>query len=131
MKRAAGHRGVSDRRGSGGSRRYQGKIFGKEESDELTIGLQARLQQKQQDVLLYVIAHAERHGTGLDSKTGSITPMDRPWYPCDNTAVTANRTCTCRYAWNPSQTAEVDEKRGLGAVCVRSFSCSPGECSDP
>lgn len=35
-----------------GSRRYQWKIFGKEESDETTVGRQARLHSKKQGVVL-------------------------------------------------------------------------------
>ena len=61
-----------------GSRRYQRKIFGKEESDEITVGRQARLHPKKQDVVLYVTSHAERDVTVLDSKTGSVTPVYRP-----------------------------------------------------
>jgi hypothetical protein len=54
------------------------KICGKEDSDEITVGRQARLYLKKQDVLLYGTSHADRHVTVLDSKTGSITPIDRP-----------------------------------------------------
>ena len=63
------------RRGSG---RYQRKIFGKGDSDELTVGHQARLYLKKQHVVLYVTSGAERDVTVLDSKTGSVTPGYRP-----------------------------------------------------
>ena len=61
-----------------GSRRYQGKIFGKEDSDKITADRQARLHSKKQYVVLYVTAHADRDATVLDSKTGSVTPVYRP-----------------------------------------------------
>jgi hypothetical protein len=61
-----------------GSRRYQRKIFGKEDSDDITVGRQARLHPKKQEVALYVTSHAERDVTVLDSKTGSVTPIYRP-----------------------------------------------------
>jgi hypothetical protein len=64
-------------RSNWGSRRYQGKIFGKEDSDEITVSHQARLHLKKQDVLLYVTSHADRHVTVLGSKTGSVTPVYR------------------------------------------------------
>ena len=55
-----------------GSRRYQRKIFGKGDSDELSVGHQARLHLKKQHVVLYVTSRAERDITVLDSKTGSV-----------------------------------------------------------
>jgi hypothetical protein len=58
-----------------GSRRYQGKIFGQEESDEITVGCQARFHPKKQDVIWYVTSHAETEVTVLDSKTSSLTPV--------------------------------------------------------
>ena len=61
-----------------GSRRYQRKIYGKEESDEITVGRRARIQPKKQDVVLYVTSHPERDVTVLDSKTGSVTSVYRP-----------------------------------------------------
>ena len=57
-----------------GSRRYQQKIFGKGDSDEITAGLQERLHLKKQYIMLYVTSHAERDVTVLDGKTGSVTP---------------------------------------------------------
>jgi hypothetical protein len=84
-----------------GSRRYQGKIFGKEESDEITVGRQARFHLKKQDVLLCLTSHADGHVTLLDHKTSRVIPIYRPLYPFDNKAVVANRKFTCRYAWNP------------------------------
>jgi hypothetical protein len=49
-------------------------MFGQEDSDEITVGHQARLHPKKQDVVLSVASHAERDVTVLDSKTGSVTP---------------------------------------------------------
>jgi hypothetical protein len=60
---------------SRGSRCYQGKIFGKEERDEITGGRQARLYLKKQHVMLYVTSRAERDVIVLDSKTCSLTPV--------------------------------------------------------
>ena len=57
-----------------GSRRYQQKIFGKGDSDEITAGRQKRLHLEKQYVLLYVTSYAERDVTVLDSKTSSVTP---------------------------------------------------------
>ena len=59
-------------RGDWGCRRYQRKIFGKGDGDEITIGRQARLHLKKQNVMLYVTSHAERDIIVLDSKTGSV-----------------------------------------------------------
>ena len=56
----------------------RGEIFGKEESDETTVGCQAQLHSIKQDVVLYVTAHAQRDVTVLDSKTGSVTSVYRP-----------------------------------------------------
>jgi len=56
-----------------GYRRYQRKIFGKGDSDELSVGHQARLHLKKQHVVLYVTSRAERDITVLDSKTGSVS----------------------------------------------------------
>ena len=61
-----------------GCRRYQRKIFGKGDGDEITIGRQARLHLKKQNVMLYVTSHAERDITVLDSKTGSVILGYRP-----------------------------------------------------
>jgi hypothetical protein len=61
-----------------GCRRYQRKIFGKGDGDEITIGRQARLHLKKQNVMLHVTSHAERDITVLDSKTGSVTLGYRP-----------------------------------------------------
>ena len=61
-----------------GCRRYQRKIFGKGDGDEITIGRQARLHLKKQNVMLHVTSHAERAITVLDSKTGSATLGYRP-----------------------------------------------------
>src|SRR5262245_32411775 len=49
----------------GGSRRYQQKIFGKRDSDEITAGRQNRLHPEKQHVLLYVASYAERDVTVL------------------------------------------------------------------
>jgi hypothetical protein len=57
------------RRRTWGSRRYQRKIFGKGDGDEITIGRQAQLHLKKQNVMLHVTSHAERDITVLDSKT--------------------------------------------------------------
>jgi hypothetical protein len=51
------------------------KIFGKEDSDEITVSRQARLHPKKQDVMLSMASHVERDITVLDSKTGSVTPV--------------------------------------------------------
>ena len=63
---------------SWGSRRYQGKIFGKEDSDDITVGRQTRLYMKKQHVVLYVTEHADREVAVLDRKTGSVMPAHRP-----------------------------------------------------
>ena len=63
---------------SWGSRRYQRKIYGKEESDEITVGRRARIQPKKQDVVLYVTSYAERDVIVLGSKTCRGTPVYRP-----------------------------------------------------
>jgi hypothetical protein len=57
-----------------GSRRYQQKIFGKEDSDEIIVGRQARLHPKKQDVVLSVASHAERDITVQDSKNRQRHP---------------------------------------------------------
>src|SRR4051812_2652597 len=51
---------------SWGCRRYQRKIFGKGDGDEITVGRQARLHLKKQNVMLHVTSHAERDITVLD-----------------------------------------------------------------
>src|SRR4051812_2015776 len=56
-----------------GSRRYQQKIFGKGDSDDITAGRQERLHSEKQYVLLCVASYAERDITVLDSKTGRVT----------------------------------------------------------
>ena len=61
-----------------GCRRYQRKIFGKGDGAEITVGRQARLHLKKQNVMLHVTPHAERDITVLDSKTGSVTLGYRP-----------------------------------------------------
>jgi hypothetical protein len=60
-----------------GSRRYQGKMFGKGDSDEIPVGRQAQLHPKKQYVLLYVTSPTERDIPVLDSKTGSVTSVCR------------------------------------------------------
>ena len=47
-------------------------MFGKGDGDEITIGRQARLHLKKQNVMLYVTSYAERDIIVLDSKTGSV-----------------------------------------------------------
>ena len=61
-----------------GSRRYQRKIFGKGDSDDITVGRQTRLYMKKQHVVLYVTEHADREVAVLDRKTGSVIPAHRP-----------------------------------------------------
>jgi hypothetical protein len=61
-----------------GSRRYQGKIFGKEDSDEITIGRQVRLHTKKQPLILHATSHTERDIPVLDSQTGSVIPVYGP-----------------------------------------------------
>ena len=61
-----------------GCRRYQRKMFGKGDGDEITIGRQARLHLKKQNVMLHVTSHAERDIIVLDSKTGSVTLGYKP-----------------------------------------------------
>jgi hypothetical protein len=75
---AIGQRPLQTRRGpSRGSRRYQGKIFGKEDSDDITVGRQTRVYLKKQYVVLYVTTRTERDVTVLDSKIGSVIPVYR------------------------------------------------------
>jgi hypothetical protein len=62
---------------SWGSRRYQGKFFGKEDSDDITVGPQTRVYLKKQYVVLYVPTRTERDVTVLDSKIGSVIPVCR------------------------------------------------------
>jgi hypothetical protein len=76
---------------------YQRKIFGKEESDDITVGRQARFHLPKQGVLLSVTSHAERPVTVLASKTGRIIPLYRSLSPFDNQAVMADPTFTCRH----------------------------------
>ena len=66
------------RMSSWGCRRYQRKMFGKGDGDEITIGRQARLHLKKQNVMLHVTSHAERDIIVLDSKTGSVTLGYKP-----------------------------------------------------
>ena len=63
-----------------GSRRYQGKIFGKEDSDDITVGRQTRLYMKKQYVVLYVTTRTDREVTVLDRKIGSVIPAHRRKY---------------------------------------------------
>ena len=55
-----------------GSRRYQRKIFGKGDSDDITIGREVRLCLKKQHIRLCVTSHTKRDITLLDSKTGRV-----------------------------------------------------------
>ena len=57
-----------------GSRRYQQKIFGKRDSNEITAGRQKRLHPEKQHVLLDVASYTERDVTVLGSTTSSATP---------------------------------------------------------
>ena len=61
------------RRVAWGSRRYQQKFFGRGDSDEITVGRQARLHMKKQHVMLYRASRTKRDVTVLDGKTGSVT----------------------------------------------------------
>ena len=61
-----------------GSRRYQRKICGQENGAAITVGHQTRLYLKIQEVLLYVTSHTDRPTIVLDSKTGRVTPLNRP-----------------------------------------------------
>jgi hypothetical protein len=63
-----------------GSRRYQRKICGQENGAAITVGHQTRLYLKIQEVLLYVTSHTDRPTIVLDSKTGRVTPLNRPLY---------------------------------------------------
>jgi hypothetical protein len=66
------------RRRSWGSRRDQRKICGQEHGVAITVGHQTRLYLTIQEVLLYVTSHTARPTIVLDSKTGRVTPLNRP-----------------------------------------------------
>jgi hypothetical protein len=68
---------TGEKRFTWGSRRYQGKFFGKEDSDDITVGRQTRVYLKKQYVVLYVTTRTERDVTVLDSKIGSVIPVCR------------------------------------------------------
>ena len=81
-----------------GSRRYQGKIFGKEDSDDITVGRQMRFSMQKQHVVLYVTTRMVREVTVLSSQSGRVIPIWRPLEPLDKESVVANRKSTSNNA---------------------------------
>jgi hypothetical protein len=58
---------------SWGPRRYQRKIYGKEESDDITVDRWTRIHPKKQDVVLDVTSYAEKDVNILGSNTCRVT----------------------------------------------------------
>ena len=86
-----------------GSRRYQGNLFGKADSDNITVGRQTRWYLKKPYAVLDVPARPARDVTVLDSPTGRVLPVCRPWSPWEKESVVAHRQCPAPNAWTPSQ----------------------------
>ena len=87
-----------------GSRRYQGTMCGKADSDDITVGRQTRCISEKtiRGAGCACMPHA-RDVTVLASPTGRVLPVSRPWEPWEKESVVAHRPCTAPNAWNPSQ----------------------------
>ena len=85
------------------SRRSQGTMCGKADRDDSTVGRQTRFYLKKPYAVLDVPARPARAVTVLDSPTGRVRPVSRPWAPWEQESVVAHRPCPAPNAWNPFQ----------------------------
>jgi hypothetical protein len=110
------------------SRRSQGTMCGKADSDDIPVGRQTRVQLKKPYAVLEVPARTARAVPVLDRTTGKVLPVSRPWAPWKQESVVAHRPWTAPHAWNPSQQVRLHR---APATCGQALPASPRPLPSP